>query len=320
MKEDSPPILEHDQSGESREPTWDRRRFLKVGIGAAALVVVAGVAGFELISNGVLPGGQALDRLDGACSVADGPLVFSPLGPTMSDLYSNARNRNVGYAIGYPPGHEPGGLLPLVVMLHGFGGNHNDALIGMTPAEAVSLHFQGNQLAPMALVTVDGGNGYWNPHPGDDPMGMVINELIPQCQHLGLGRPPQKIGTMGISMGGYGAILLAERHPTLISAVAAISPAIWTSYYQAHAANAGAFSSAEAFTSNDVVTLSPALVDVPLRVASGDDDPFHPGVETFVQALPTEAVVEFAHGCHTDSFFLSQEPPSLGFLSRQLAG
>ena len=26
----------------------------------------------------------------------------------------------------------------------------------------------------MALVTADGGNGYWNPHPGDDPMAMVM--------------------------------------------------------------------------------------------------------------------------------------------------
>jgi hypothetical protein len=40
----------------------------------------------------------------------------------------------------------------------------------------------------MAMVAPDGGLGYWNPHPGDDPMGMVIDELIPMCQRLGLGR------------------------------------------------------------------------------------------------------------------------------------
>src|ERR1051326_5324897 len=85
----------------------------------------------------------------------------------------------------------------------------------------------------MALVTVDGGGGYWNPHPGDDPMGMVVSELIPRCQRMGLGRSPRRIGAMGISMGGYGALLLAEKHPSLIAAVASISPAIWTSYGQA---------------------------------------------------------------------------------------
>ncbi len=68
-------------------------------------------------------------------------------------------------------------------------------------------------------------------------MGMVIDELIPFCQRLGLGLPPHRIGTMGISMGGYGAILLAEKFPRLISAVAAIGPAVWTSYQQAQAVN-----------------------------------------------------------------------------------
>ena len=38
---------------------------------------------------------------------------------------------------------------------------------------------------------------------------------------------------MGISMGGYGAIVVAERYPALVRAVAAISPAIWTTYAEA---------------------------------------------------------------------------------------
>jgi hypothetical protein len=101
-----------------------------------------------------------------------------------------ARRRAVGYTIAYPPGHRPGGELPLVVMLHGFGGNHLDALAGMSPAQAVALKVDGKRLPPMAMVTVDGGGGYWTPHPGDDPMAMVMSELIPRCQRLGLGRAP----------------------------------------------------------------------------------------------------------------------------------
>ena len=96
------------------------------------------------------------------------------------------------------------------------------------------------------MVTVDGGDGYWNPHPGDNPMAMVIDELIPRCQRLGLGRPPRRIGALGISMGGYGALLFAEKYPHLIAAVAAISPAIWTSYPQARQANPAAYASAAA--------------------------------------------------------------------------
>jgi len=171
----------------------------------------------------------------------------------------------------------------------------------------------------MALVTVDGGNGYWNPHPGDDPMAMVIGELIPLCQRLGLGRPPRRIGMMGISMGGYGALLLAEKYPRLVAAAAAISPAIWTSYAQAQGANAGAYASAAAFAANDAVTHVPALAHVSVRVASGYDDPFYPGVQALARALPPRAVVDLAKGCHTGAFFAEQQPPSLAFLAGHLA-
>jgi enterochelin esterase-like enzyme len=280
---------------------------------------VAGAVGVDLVARGVLPGQQTLDQIDGECSVPSTPLRFSPSGASMSGtFYSKARRQRVGYTIAYPPDHPVGTPLPLVVMLHGFGANHATALSRMSPAQAVALHVNGQLLAPMAMVTVDGGRGYWNPHPGDNPMAMVIDELIPRCQRLGLGSPPHRIGTMGVSMGGYGALLLAEKYPHLISAVAAISPAIWTSYAQAQSANPGAYASSRDFAADDAVTHASALAGMPVRVASGDGDPFHPGVVALAQALPKGALVEFSSGCHTGAFFTEQEPPSLAFLALHL--
>ena len=204
-------------------------------------------------------------------------------------------------------------------MLHGYGNSHSTALFGMTPGEALSLLVNNKPLRPMAMVTVDGGDGYWNPHPGDDPMAMVVDELIPMCQRRGLGVAPHQIGLMGISMGGYGALAIAERYPGLVSAVAAISPAIWTSYDQARGANAGAFSSAQSFAAGDVIAHAGKLKGVPVRVASGVEDPFHSGVEKLATVLPASATVDFGSGCHTAPFFLSQEPPSLSFLSTHLS-
>ena len=299
--------------------TWSRRRVLALGGGGLVTLVAAGAVGLELVSHGVLPGQQELDRIDGACSVASPPLRFSGIGATRSGtFYSKARRRRVGYTIAWPPGREPGSQLPLVVMLHGEGADHSNALSGLTPAEAVALEVNSRPLAPMALVTVDGGGGYWNPHPGDDPMGMVIDELIPMCQGMGLGLGSRKVGTMGISMGGYGALLLAEKYPDLIGAVAAISPAIWTSYAQADSVNAAAYSSEAAFVANDAVTHAGALADTPVRVASGLDDPFHPGVLALAHGLPRSAVVVISQGCHTGDFFNAQEPPSLEFLGGHL--
>ena len=305
-----------------------RRRVLGYGLTGLVALAVAGAAGFELVERGVLPGKTELAQLDGACDVAAPDLTpDAPAGPQVSGtFYSAARRTAVGYTIGYPPGHGPGDRLPLVIALHGFGGSHRDALSGLSPSQALALRFAGRPLPPLALVTVDGGGGYWNPHPGDDPQAMLTGELVPMCQRKGLGFGPEgakRIGVMGISMGGYGAILLAEKYPDLIGAVAAISPAIWTSYAQARGANPGAYASQADFAADDALTHATALARTPVRVAAGHDDPFYPGVQAFARALPENpggvpAELAFGQGCHTGPFFTAQEPPSLAFLARHL--
>lgn len=298
------------------ETTVSRRRLLGWIAGGLGAVVVVGVGGVELVAHGVLPGKLLLDELDGACSVNAPNIVFGQLGTTTSgQFYSKARHRPVGYSIGYPAGNLASDGLSLIVMLHGFGNNHRNALVNMTPAQAVAIQSDGKAPTPSALVTVDGGNGYWNPHPKDDPMAMVVDELIPLCQRRGLGRAAGTISLMGISMGGYGALAIAERNPGLASGVAAISPAIWTSYDQARGANPGAFASATAFEEGDVISHASTLKGVAVRIASGADDPFHPGVEKLAGVLPPSSTVVFSSGCHTDPFFYAQEPPSVRFLT-----
>jgi poly(3-hydroxybutyrate) depolymerase len=132
---------------------WSRRRVLTLGLAPVAVLACAAAGGAELVSRGVLPGRTLLQELDGACSVPAPPLAFSPLGPSADGtFYSAARRRTVGYTIAYPPGHRQGDELPLVVMLHAYGGNHAHALAGMSPAQAVALRSGGRPLTPIAMV------------------------------------------------------------------------------------------------------------------------------------------------------------------------
>jgi pimeloyl-ACP methyl ester carboxylesterase len=297
---------------------WSRRRLLASG---AVALVGAAVAGVELVDHGVLPGKHDLEELTGGCSAPNPDLTYATSGPSRSGRFdSRYRGREVGYTIAYPPGHGPGSDLPLVLSLHGNGGSHTSGLAGVPLGQALAARHRGRALAPMALVSVDGGDLYWNPHPGDDPMGMIVHELIPMCQRLGLGRGEHRVGAIGVSMGGYGVLLLAEKHPELLTAVAAISPAVWTTYGQARAVNPQAFASRADFINDDVITHAFALKDVPVRVASGDHDPFHPGVLALIDVLPpANAVVQLTGGCHDGTFFASQRQPSLEFLADHLA-
>ena len=188
----------------------------------------------------------------------------------------------------------------------------------MSPAQAVALEVGGRALPPMAMVTADGGGGYWHPHPGDDPMAMVVSELIPMCRQLNLGSAPNGVGSMGISMGGYCALILAEKYPDVFGAVAAIGPAVWTSYTQAREPTRVPTPRQRISPTDDAVTNAPALANTPVRVASATDDPFHPGVEALAAALPRSAIVDFSQGCHTGPFFTAEEPPSLEFLATHL--
>lgn len=297
-----------------------RRRALGVGLGGLAGLTAAVAGGAELVDHGVLPGKTILDRIDGACSVPAPELHFATPGPSITGtFYSRARRREVGYSITYPPGHGPGSDLPLIINLHAYGGTYRSALGRFGAARALAVRVAGRQpLPPMAVAAADGGRGYWNPHPQDNPMAMVMDELIPRCQRRGLGLGHRRIGTIGVSMGGYGALLLAERYPDVFGAAAAISPAIWTSYAQARAVNQGAYASASAFRAADAVTHAGALDHTAVRVATGVSDPFYPGVRALAARLPAGAIVYFGKGCHTGPFFAAQLPPSLRFLATRL--
>ncbi len=127
---------------------------------------------------------------------------------------------------------------------------------------------------------------------------------------------PGSIGVVGISMGGFGALLLTEEHPHLIAAAAAMSPGgSGRRSPKPEAANPRLLREPGMdFAADDVITHAHRLAGIPVRIASGADDPFHPGVMVLAARLPSSATLHIGPGCHDVSFFNQQQLPSLQFL------
>lgn len=278
-------------------PTLTRRQALAAG-GLGLAAAVAGGAG--LVQAGVLPGRFRVGRLLGACDVGGPPPTTVAPGPLrFASLPSRLRDRPVGYGIAWPPGSGPGDRLPVCLLLHAAAGNER------APFERLRLHHHlaqvvgAERVRPFALASADGRGSGWRPSAGDDPFGMLLNELLPLLSGLRLRTDPDALAALGWSMGGAGALRLAQTHPDRLAAVVATSPAI---------AGAG-----------PEVAAAGHLSGMAVRVDCGVNDPFAPATRALAAALPT-AQVTVAKGCHDGVFWQHQAPAQLRFLSAALGG
>ena len=113
---------------------------------------------------------------------------------------------------------------------------------------------------------------------------MVLDELIPMLGEQGL--DTSRVGFLGWSMGGYGALLLGSRlGPARTAAICAVSPALWTS---SGATAPGAFDGADDYAANSVWGL-PNLASIPIRIDCGDSDPFYVGHQAVHRAAAQPA-------------------------------
>jgi enterochelin esterase-like enzyme len=291
-----------------------RRRALLLGLPAAGVAAAAAVVGG--VEAQVLPGRTRLDDLLGR-NGRDGVVPHVTPGPIESgSLVSRARGGlRTGWSLVRPP--HTSGRLPLMVTLHGRGGDHRtfiDHLGGpQFLAQAVA-----RGVPPFAIVSVDGGESYWHPHHGVDAGAMVLHELLPMLAQ----RPDldtSRLGFHGWSMGGYGALrlagLLGPRH---VRAVAVASPALWV---DASGVSPAGFSTAGEYDRYSVFDRQSDLRGIRVRVDIGRDDPFYVAVRRYVAAFPRSAhvVSTFEAGAHTDGYWRRMLPAELAFVGSTLA-
>lgn len=220
---------------------------------------------------------------------------------------SSAVSRTVGWSVVYPGRPQP---LPLWLHLHGRGEDHtNVRRLGPFLYDHVR---RGGR--PFAIAGVDGGTSYYHRRSsGEDAQRMILDELLPVLADRGLDTRRFAVG--GLSMGGYGALLLAEdlgRERVLACAVD--SPAVFASASQR---SKGSFDSDADFRDHDVVARASRLAGVPLRVTIGTSDPFVPGVTQLLGKVPT-AERETGPGGHNRAWWDHAAPGQVAFVARYI--
>jgi len=304
-----------------------RRTVLAGGAGLAAVACVAG--GYELVRDGTLPGQYTLARIAGAC----GSGLPRPAGAAPSrheaSFYSAYRRRRVQMVTLIPAGVASPRGLGVMIGLHGAGGTAVSMATNIAPSMTRA------RVTTFAIICVDGGETYWHEHEdGDDPIGMIVHEVLPRAAVAGM--QTARVGVGGESMGGFGALLIAERlarpgastgagRPTPAAAmVAALSPAVFASYEDAHAANAAAFDSPSNFARSNAFSGLHALRHVPAYIACGTDDPFAPEttlVRARLAALTRRPVPGgIMPGCHDSAFWGRHWPTALDLMGPRLGG
>lgn len=226
-------------------------------------------------------------------------------------FHSEFRKTKVGYSISYPPGSTPGDRLPVLVFLHGLHGDHNSAF---------GLGLQRWQRG-FALATIDGGDSYYHPRPsGIDAGAMVLEEFLPLLHRNGLAT--HRIGLMGYSMGGYGALRLASiLGPGRCAVAVAESPALWV---PPSSGSPSGFADEQEYAKFTVFGRQSALAGIPVRIDCGTSDPFYAATRAFVAGFPTgqkpRPVVHYQPGGHDSDYWRARGREQLAVVRGYLTG
>lgn len=284
------------------------RRTLLLG-GTAAGVALAAGAGYG-VEQGVLPGRpwlQATLRLNGAAGevpdVKTGPVEYGR-------FVSSARlGTETGWFLARPPGNHR--RLPVVVALHGLGDDHATLVgpeFGLPQFLAAAV---ADGVPPFAIAAADGGSSYWHLRPdGEDAGAMITDELLPLLRQRGL--DTRRIGLIGWSMGGYGALRLAGRlGPRKVAGVVAVSPALWS---DPEDASTSGFVDAAEYERFSIMDAQADLDGIAVRVDCGTGDPFYRDVRAYADKLPSDAEVTFEPGAHDPAYWRRMLPDELAFL------
>jgi S-formylglutathione hydrolase len=125
-----------------------------------------------------------------------------------------------------PDGYDKSKPLPLLLMLHG-GGGDNGFLNRMKGI--IDAAWTAHELPPVVVVTPDVGRSlYMDYKDGSQKWEtFIVSEMVPELRkRYGLASGPSKTVVTGVSMGGLGSLRLGFDHPEMFGGLAAMEPGI----------------------------------------------------------------------------------------------
>jgi S-formylglutathione hydrolase FrmB len=224
---------------------------------------------------------------------------------------------------------------PILYLLHGLGDN-DQFLIHSGGMNLVEDLWEQHELGEFLIVTPAAGMSFYiNSHDGKRPYeDFLLQEFIPGVEKRYRVRPGRgSRGIGGISMGGYGALHIAFRHPQLFAVVGAHSAALIEKLPNISAQNSRQMSQlrvlGDAFGSpfdaafwnqNDPLTIARTANLAGLKIyfdcGSEDDYAFDSGAEALDKLLTSRHISHEFHlypGGHDWTYFAEHLPALLKF-------
>lgn len=230
-------------------------------------------------------------------------------------LDSRAMKAPIPWTAALPPAYRRSEPVPLLLALPGVNGGATDfvtqtGLPGYATAAGIDV----------AMVSSgDVGSTYYHPRRnGTSYLAFLLDELVPMIERrFAVGGARKRRAVYGLSMGGFGALLVAQQRPDLVGAAVGSSPAVFSSYHAAVTGHPDTFDSDADWRHWGLWDAVAGMGAMPVRIDCGDADPFAPTAQALLGRIPN-AVGAISSGCHDTGFWRRHAPVQLGFIADRL--
>ncbi len=258
---------------------------------------------------------------------------------------SASLSRSVRYAVSLPPAYdkETARRFPLVIFLHGLNNDERDWETHCMEGKLEALRAAG-KIGDFIVAAPYGANSFYlNAKDGARYEDAIVKDFLPfiDAKYQTMAKPESRV-IAGISMGGYGALLIAFKRPELFAGVAAHSAALFDELPQApsspeqRAANYryslatklfGQPLDAAYFQANSPLHLAKAnagrikRLKIYFDVGDADRYGFEAGNRKLDEALTAAGIAHgftIAPGGHGWSFLVERSEPALMFVWKTL--